>query len=76
MAIPFAYYPPFSGWGRRTNATPAPYYRNVLLRHDGTISAMPFDTERLGMWRFDGQVYYQGRLYHENSKTTWPHKES
>ena len=35
------------------------YAYNVLVNLDGTISPMPFDTKRNGLWYFDGQIFYQ-----------------
>lgn len=34
--------------------------RNVFINLAGNIQPMPFDTKRNGLWRFDGQVFYQG----------------
>jgi len=67
ISVPFVYIPPLSQWGRRMNASPVGYYKNVLINQNGTISAMPFDTKRLGAWVFDGQVFYQKRLRREIS---------
>ena len=36
--------------------------RNILVNHDGTISAMPFDTKKDGCWHFDGQIFYQAKV--------------
>lgn len=34
------------------------YARNVVLNLDGTISSLPFDGKRNGLWRTDGQFYW------------------
>ena len=76
IPIPFEYMTLFSQWQRQrqTNASskvyyvsPEVYYKNVLVNQNGTVSAMPFDTKRLGAWNFDGQVFYQKRLRREIS---------
>lgn len=44
------------------------YAYNILVNLDGTISMMPFDTKRSGLWYFDGQVFYQKLEFFESQK--------